>query len=136
MAYVAMTRGRQNNEAFFYQRFANESDHEHAKPVSGDGIHIARRGNKYSAAQHLRTILGNDDRPRTMHTEAQRTERYLLPEMVSDLLEHHEARRCRRQTQWQDHLRSVETWRAGRERMAATTQRSPGLEIQTDGLEF
>ena len=81
-------------------------------------------------------ILANDDRPRTVHAEAERTERHLLPEMVSDLLERHEARRSTRQTLWQDHLRSVEAWRARRERMAATTQRSPGLEIQTDGLEF
>ena len=37
MLYVAMTRGRHNNEAFLYQRFTNEADHEHAKPLSGDG---------------------------------------------------------------------------------------------------
>ena len=136
MTYVAMTRGRLNNEVFLYQRITNEADHQHATPMSGDAVHISRRDNKHSAAHHLRMILTNDDRPRTMHTEAQRTERHLLPEMVSDLLERHEARRSTRQTLWQDHLRSVEAWRARRERMAATTQRSPGLEIQTDGLEF
>ena len=43
MLYVAMTRGRRNNEAFLYQRFTNESDHEHSKPLSGDGAHIAAR---------------------------------------------------------------------------------------------
>jgi ATP-dependent exoDNAse (exonuclease V) alpha subunit len=32
MAYVAMTRGRHNNEAFLYQKFSQEADHEHANP--------------------------------------------------------------------------------------------------------
>ena len=33
MTYVAMTRGRHNNEVFLYQRFTNEADHEHATPI-------------------------------------------------------------------------------------------------------
>ena len=45
MLYVAMTRGRHNNGAFLYQRFVNEADHDHSKPVS-DGVHFARRDNK------------------------------------------------------------------------------------------
>jgi hypothetical protein len=48
-----------------------------------------RRGNKYSAEHHFKQILGNDDRPRTMHAEAERTEPTLLPEVI----ERHEARR-------------------------------------------
>ena len=63
MLYVAMTRGRHNNQAFLYQRITNEADHDHTKPVAGDRIHVARRGNKYTAAHHLRMILANDDRP-------------------------------------------------------------------------
>jgi hypothetical protein len=39
-----------------------------------------RRGNKYSAEHHFKQILHNDDRPRTMHAEAERTEPTLLPE--------------------------------------------------------
>ena len=38
-------------------------------------------------------ILANDDRPRTTHAEAERTERDLLPEVVADLLERHAYRR-------------------------------------------
>ena len=135
MAYVAMTRGRHNNEAFFYQRFANESDHEHAEPVSGDGIHIARRGNKYSAAQHLRTILGNDDRPRTMHTEAERTDPHLLPEAVGELLQRHDARRRDRQAAWNAQLKVAAAWRAGHERMAAAG-RASAADVHADGLEL
>jgi hypothetical protein len=43
------TRGRHNNEAFLYQKFSQEADHEHAKPVTSPAIHQMRRGNKYSA---------------------------------------------------------------------------------------
>jgi hypothetical protein len=61
--------------------------------VSGEGIHRLRRGNKYSAASYLRQVPGNDDRPRAMHTEAGRTERHLLPEVLAEVIERHEARR-------------------------------------------
>jgi hypothetical protein len=54
MLYVAMTRGRHNNEAFLYQKFGNEADHDHAEPISGDEIHRLRRGNKYSAAHYFK----------------------------------------------------------------------------------
>jgi len=63
MLYVAMTRGRHNNEAFLYQRLPHEADHEHAKPVAAPEIHQTRRGNKHSAAYYFRQILGNDERP-------------------------------------------------------------------------
>ena len=63
MAYVAMTRGRHNNEAFLYQKFSQEADHEHATPVADPVIHQLRRGNKYSAEHYFRQILYNDDRP-------------------------------------------------------------------------
>src|SRR5258705_13916188 len=48
---------------------------------------------KYSAASHFRQIPGKDDRPRAMHTEAERTERHLLPEVLPEVIERHEARR-------------------------------------------
>ncbi len=95
MLYVAMTRGRHNNAAFLYQGLTSEADHQHSTPTHGEAIHIARRGNKYSAAQHFRMILANDDRPRTVHTQAKRTERHLLPDLVTDLLERNRGR-CRK----------------------------------------
>ena len=90
IAYVAMSRGRQNNDAFIYQRISGEADHEHSKPAAWDEIHRLRRGNKYSAAHYFRMILAIDDQPRTIHTEAERTERHLLPDVVSDLLDRNE----------------------------------------------
>ena len=124
MAYVAMTRGRHNNEAFLYQRLANEADHEHSSTTYGEAIHAARRGNKYSAAQHFRTVLARDDRPRTVHTEAERAERHLLPDFVTALLQRNSDRYRTRQVAWRAQLRATELWTAGHERMASTKRAS------------
>ena len=137
MLYVAMTRGRHNNEAFLYQRFTNEADHEHSNPLSSDGVHIARRGNKYSAAHHFRMILAKDDRPRTMHAEAERTERHLLPETVSDLLQRHDERRRARRAVWTADLRAAERWRVMHERLAATAAvRAANTVLDAPALEM
>ena len=87
MAYVGMTRGKDENHAYIYQPITGEADHEHARLASGAEIHKTRRGNKYSAAHYFRMILANDDRPRTMHAEADRTDRELLPPLVAALLD-------------------------------------------------
>ena len=70
MAYVAMSRGRDTNQAYIYTRVSGEADHEHAHPVAGGEVHELRRGTKYSAAHYLRAIAANDQRPHTMHVEA------------------------------------------------------------------
>jgi hypothetical protein len=82
MAYVGMTRGKDENHAFIYQPMTGEADHEHARIVSGAEIHTIRRGTKYSAAHYFRMILADDDRTRTMHAEAERTDRELLPPLA------------------------------------------------------
>ena len=136
MAYVAMTRGRNNNEAFLYQKFSQEADHEHAKPVAAPAIHQTRRGDKHSAAYYFRQILGNDDRPRTMHAEAERTDPALLPEVVTEVIQRHQERRRTRHTAWQAHMKTAEAWRAGHERMAAAAEtRTDGIDLDADGLE-
>ena len=136
MLYVAMTRGRHNNEAFLYQRLAHERDHDHAAPVAAPGIHQVRRGDKHSAAYHFRQILGNDERPRTMHTEAERTERHLLPEVVAEVIERNEARRRVRRAMWQAHRRTAEAWRSGYERVAAAATRDAGIGLEASGFEM
>uniref|UniRef100_UPI0009FE765E MobF family relaxase n=2 Tax=Mycobacteriaceae TaxID=1762 RepID=UPI0009FE765E len=103
MAYVGMTRAKDENHAYVYQRISGEADHEHSRLVAGADIHVLRRGNKWAAAHHFRTILANDDRPRTMHAEAERTERDLLPQPVSDLLIAQEQRRSARSAVWREH---------------------------------
>jgi hypothetical protein len=135
MAYVAMTRGRHNNEAYLYQKLSNEADHEHSRTTFGEAIHSARRGNKYSAAQHFRTIIANDHRPRTVHAEAQRTQRHLLPDPVTELLQRNSDRCRTRQAAWRAQLRTNELWSAGYERMAAAEGRA-SAGIYADGLEL
>jgi hypothetical protein len=137
MAYVAMTRGRHNNEAFLYQKLSQEADHEHATPISSPAIHHLRRGNKQSAAYYFRQILGNDDRPRTMHAEAQRTERELLPDVVADVIGRHEARRRTRMAAWREHIKTAQAWQAGHERMAAAAEaHAAGIDLDAGGLEL
>ena len=96
MAYVGMTRGKDENHAFIYQPFTGEADHEHARLAWGSDVHLVRRGTKYSAAHCFRMILAHDERPRTMHTQADRTDRALLPPLVAALLDRHDERRAAR----------------------------------------
>jgi hypothetical protein len=103
MAYVGMTRGKDENHALIYQPITGEADREHGRPASGAEIHTIRRGNKYAAAHYFRIILANDDRPRTMHTEAERTNRELLPPPVAALLDRNDERRAARRAAWQQH---------------------------------
>jgi hypothetical protein len=135
-AYVAMTRGRHNNEAFLYQRLTNEADHEHSKPTYGEAIHDARRGNKYSAAQHFRMILANDDRPRTVHAEAKRAKHHHRPEPMVDLLQRDGSRRRARQTIWKSQLPRTEGWRVGHQRITAATYRAANVDLGADGFEL
>jgi conjugative relaxase-like TrwC/TraI family protein len=122
MVYVAMTRGRENNHAYIYRRLSGESDHEHTAPVASPQIHRLQRRGKYLAAHAFRSILGRDDRPCTMHAEAERTQRHLLPHAVADVLARHERRRAARRTAWREytawreHTATARRWQAAYER--------------------
>jgi hypothetical protein len=67
LAYVALTRGRDNNAAYLYQRAA-EGDDQHASPLREQ---TAVRGSIHQAAILLRAILARDDRPTTANEAAQ-----------------------------------------------------------------
>jgi conjugative relaxase-like TrwC/TraI family protein len=138
LLYVAMTRGREDNQAYIYQRLEGESDHEHTAPVSSPEIHRLRRGNKYSAAYLFRMMLGNDDRPRTMHAEAERTGRHLLPDRVADALARHERRRAARRTVWREHTANARAQQAAYERIATAAAHGAdrGLSLDADGLDL
>ncbi|QEN17632.1 MobF family relaxase (plasmid) [Mycolicibacterium sp. ELW1] len=136
MAYVGMTRAKDENHAYVYQRISGEADHEHSRIVAGADIHVLRRGNKYSAAHHFRTILANDDRARTMHAEAERTERHLLPQPVSDLLVTQEQRGHTRSAVWREHSAAGRAAAAAYERMATVAERDRDRSRDIDGLEL
>lgn len=124
MAYVGMTRGKDENHAYIYQPITGEADHEHARIASGAEIHTLRRGNKYAAAHFFRMILANDDRPRTMHAEAERTDRDLLPAVVGALLDRHDQRRQDRRAGWREHNAAARRREAAYERLRQATQHS------------
>ena len=86
MAYVAMTRGRDENHLAIYPAVTNEThQHHHGADT---GIHQTHRGTKHAAAQAFHTIVtANDDRAATMHTVAARPDRELLPAAVAALLD-------------------------------------------------
>jgi conjugative relaxase-like TrwC/TraI family protein len=134
MLYVGMTRGREHNHAYIYQRLTGEADHEHATPVARGAIHKLRRGDKYAAAHHFRAILARDDRPRTMHAEAERADRALLPHVVAQQLERQDRRRAARSEAWRQHNASARARSAAFERMAERTGPEQGLNRET-GLE-
>lgn len=128
MAYVSMTRGKDENHAFIYQPITGEADHEHATPVAGLEIHRLRRGNKYAAAHYFKTILAHDERPRTLHAEAERTDSQLLPAVVADLLERNEHRRAHRRERWRQHNADTRRRAAAYERVAETQARAETAE--------
>ncbi|KQH80821.1 AAA family ATPase [Mycobacterium gordonae] len=83
LLYVALTRGRDSNTAYLYERRAGETEHEHAQEQAG--VHVARRGTSREAAQLVRTIIANrDDQARTAHDIAAHTQdRQQLPERMA-----------------------------------------------------
>jgi hypothetical protein len=137
MAYVAMTRGRDTNEAFLYQPITGEADHQHTAPVTEPEIHRLGRGNAYSAGHHFRQILIHDERPHTMHDYAERTPTQHLPTEIAELLARNEARRIRRGALWREQTARVRRYRDGYEHATtaiAATQEASSFE--TDGLEL
>ena len=84
LLYVALTRGRDSNKAYLYERLAGETEHEHPQP---DGVHVLRRGTSRDAAQLVRGIIANrGDQAVTAHDIAAQTQdRGQLPERVGRL---------------------------------------------------
>jgi hypothetical protein len=124
MAYVGMTRGKDENHAFIYQPITGEADHEHGRVAAGADIHTLRRGNKYAAAHYFRMILANDDRPRTMHAQAERTDRELLPPPVAALLGRNDERRAARRAAWRQYSAQARAREAAIERLSQATRDS------------
>ena len=139
LAYVAMTRGRDENHLAIYPAVTSEA-HQHG--ATETGIHQMYRGTKHAAAHAVHTILTtNDDRARTMHTVAARTNRELLPTIVAALLDRNDERRTNRSRAWRQHAAQTRARQAAYQRLTATTaqaaerERSRGLDLGY-GLEL
>jgi conjugative relaxase-like TrwC/TraI family protein len=118
MAYVGMTRARDDNHLAIYPAVTNEADQV-------EGLHQMRRGTKHAAAAALHTIAtANDDRPRTMTAEAAHADRALLPTAIAALLDNHDKRRATRSHAWQRHISRENARHAAYQRLADTEQQA------------
>ncbi|MGO8941532.1 MAG: MobF family relaxase [Mycobacterium sp.] len=139
MAYVGMTRGRDENHLAIYPAVTNEA-HKHHRGAD-TGIHQMHRGTKHTAAHALHTIVtANDDRALTMHTIAARTARNSLPAAVAALLDRNDQRRAERTQAWRRHtaqslVRETAYQRIVDEQQAATRERTRNRD-QGYGLEL
>lgn len=122
--YVAMTRGRESNTAYLYERMADEGDHEHADVP---GVHVMRRGTSRQAATLIRAIIANrDELPQTAHHVAGAKDAQHLPPRVRRLaVERRAAAVQRRRATYQ-------SWRAGTQELAAEQQRCVDQHLRRD----
>jgi conjugative relaxase-like TrwC/TraI family protein len=138
MAYVGMTRGRDENHLAIYPAITNEADQHHRG--TDTGIHQIHRGTKQTAAHLLHTILTTGDaRARTMHTVAARTDHTVLPAVVAALLDRNDQRRADRAQAWRQHEAQTRDRETAYVRIAVTRQQRRERERSCDqgyGLEL
>jgi conjugative relaxase-like TrwC/TraI family protein len=129
MAYVGMTRARDENHLAIYPAVTNEAHQQH--PGADAGIHRMHRGTKHAAAHALHMIVtANDDRARTMHTVAARTDREFLPAIVAALLDRNDQRRADRARAWRQHGAQTRAREAAFERITAPRRQSRERECR------
>jgi ATP-dependent exoDNAse (exonuclease V) beta subunit len=132
MLYVAMTRGRESNTAYLYQRTAGEGDHQHR---GREDTHVARRDSSRDAAHLLRDIIAaRDERARTAHDVSATTEREHLPEPVGSLVDLRTKaaeRRCRNYSNWQEqtHTTTSDTERWTEQQISRTSSPDYGIQL-------
>jgi conjugative relaxase-like TrwC/TraI family protein len=138
LAYVGMTRARDENHIAIYPAVTNEAHQQHGPtPVEQE----MRRGTKHQAAAALHTICTtNDDRAQTMHAVAEQTDRAALPTALAKLLDRNDKRRTARAHTWHQHLTETRAREAAYERIisdlsARERQRSRDRD-QGYGLEL
>ncbi|OBJ86144.1 AAA family ATPase [Mycobacterium asiaticum] len=84
LLYVAMTRGRESNTAYLYERQAEETAHEHRDQP---GMHVLRRGTTSDAVQLVRAVIAHrDTQAHSAHHVAAHTDPGQLPDIVRGLL--------------------------------------------------
>jgi hypothetical protein len=138
MAYVGMTRGRDENHLAIYPAVTNEAHQYHHG--ADTGIHQVHRGTTRAAAHALHTILtANDDRARTMHAVAVRTDRDLLPAIVAALLDRNDQRCADRAQAWRRHSAQTRAREAAYHRISATRHQTAARQRSREqgyGLEL
>lgn len=110
--YMGLTRGRDRNTAFVYEKDSELGEFEHSSDGLTPDIHTAHRGTSHHAAHLVRSIAARDDRPRTLiHTAAEAATNgpatdTTRPQQIIELLTHHQ--RARVHVQAQHRARAVE----------------------------
>jgi conjugative relaxase-like TrwC/TraI family protein len=84
LSYVALTRGRDTNTAYLYQR---TTEHQY-QPESTERDHVIDRGSEQHAARLLRGIIANDQQPVTAHDVAATTTFESQPSRLRAAIEH------------------------------------------------
>ncbi len=128
-AYVALTRGRDTNNAYLYEKIAGEGDHEHAEVTPG--VHIPRRGTSRQAADLLRGIIGRDERARTVMAAAADTDRTQLPEQLRTLLDQHDRTRAACRAEYRTYINAQHATR----RVQDLAAELPALRAEIDFVE-
>jgi conjugative relaxase-like TrwC/TraI family protein len=107
MLYVAMTRARDANIAYLYER----STEQEYGATERDGPHVIQRGTADQAGLQARAIIAtHDDVPVTAHQVGANTPQHLLPERVTGLLERRSRAVENRNTAYTEWHRAVDGW--------------------------
>ncbi len=133
MLYVAMTRARDADTAYLYER-ATEQEYG---PTSPDGPHVLQRGTSGQAALLARTVIDtHDDVPVTEHQVAANTRHQLLPDRMRGLLMRRAAAVQNRHTAHTEWQKATAAWNAtmSESRVRATERsrshgRDSGIEL-------
>jgi hypothetical protein len=109
MLYVAMTRARDANTAYLYER-TTEQEYD---PTEHEGPHVLQRGTSQQAGLLAHAIIATrDDVPVTAHHVAANTRHQLLPDAIADLLD-------RRSAAVQDRRDAYAEWQKAVEEISA-----------------
>jgi hypothetical protein len=112
MLYVVITRGRETDTAYIYQR-ATEQEYG-LGPLHG--AHVMDRGTAFHAGRLARAIIANHDQPITAHEVAAQTHSAALPERVRRIHDRRAATVQRRRATYQSWQASPRAMTTARER--------------------
>jgi hypothetical protein len=123
--YVAMTRGRQSNSAYIYER-ATEAE-SGLDPLPG--AHVTDRGTAQHAGRLARAIIAHHDQPITAHEVAAQTPSAALPRRVRRIHDRRAATVQRRRATyrtWQADTKSAARAMTAQERYNSRSRNQSG----------
>ncbi|WP_319446943.1 MULTISPECIES: MobF family relaxase [unclassified Mycobacterium] len=107
LLYVAMTRGRDTNTAYLYER---PTEHEYAPAPDASARQLWRAAPDDAAHTLQNLIAHTDETPVTAHDYATRTPNNALPEQVQDLMQQRQTNIQQRQIEygaWRQSMRTM-----------------------------